>query len=73
MEKVMDIFDLHSAAMKKDKDLKEILPVFITIDPDRDTPEALAYYLEDFPHFLGLTGSSNQIKEVCKNYKIYFR
>ena len=73
MEKVMDIFDIHAAEMKKNNDQKEILPVFITIDPERDTPEALAYYLEDYPHFLGLTGSSKQIKEVCKNYKIYFR
>ena len=56
----------------KDPSLPEVLPVFITIDPDRDTPEKLADYLEDYPHFLGLTGSMNQIKSVCKNYRIYF-
>ena len=73
MEKVMDIIDIHAKEQKSNSKLTDILPVFITIDPERDTPEALSYYLEDYPHFLGLTGSSKQIKEVCRNYKIYFR
>ena len=72
MEKIMDIIDIHKAEQKKDSSLPDIQPVFISIDPDRDTPEALAYYLEDYPHFLGLTGSMAQVKSVCKNYRIYF-
>jgi len=72
MEKVMDIVEIHNKAAESDKKKHEILPVFITIDPERDSPEILNYYLQDYPHFLGLTGSSKQIKEVCKNYKIYF-
>jgi len=72
MEKIMDIIDIHKVEQKKDSSLPDIQPVFISIDPDRDTPEALAYYLEDYPHFLGLTGSMAQVKSVCKNYRIYF-
>jgi len=68
----MDIVDIHNIERKTDSNLPEIQPVFITIDPDRDTPEKLADYLEDYPHFLGLTGSMNQIKSVTKNYRIYF-
>ena len=72
MEKIMDIIDIHKSEQKKDSSLPDIQPVFISIDPDRDTPEALAYYLEDYPHFLGLTGSMAQVKSACKNYRIYF-
>ena len=57
MEKVMDIVDIHKLEQKTSPDLPDIHPVFITIDPDRDTPEKLADYLSDYPHFLGLTGT----------------
>jgi len=72
MEKVMDIVDIHKLEQKTTSDLPDIHPVFITIDPDRDTPEKLADYLSDYPHFLGLTGTMAQIKSVTKNYRIYF-
>merc|ERR1711953_736552 len=72
MEKVMDVCDIHEKERKANPTLPPIQPVFITIDPDRDTPENLAYYLQDYPHFLGLTGSMSDIKSVTKNYRIYF-
>merc|ERR1712110_701325 len=52
MEKVMDIIDLHQHEQKSKPNLSDILPVFVTIDPARDGPAELAYYLEDYPHFL---------------------
>ncbi|CBY12826.1 unnamed protein product [Oikopleura dioica] len=72
MEKIMDIKEIHDHERKKNPELPDLEPVFVTIDPERDTPQNLAYYLEDYPSFLGLTGSSQQIKQMCKNYKIYF-
>jgi len=52
---------------------EHITPVFITVDPERDNPEALKLYVEHFhPRQVGLTGSVAQIKAVAKAYKVYF-
>lgn len=50
-----------------------LLPVFVTCDPNRDTPEVLKEYLAEFhPRFIGLTGTYDQIKAMCKAYRVYF-
>lgn len=50
-----------------------IAPLFITVDPMRDTPERLAKYLENFDtRFIGLTGSDDQIAAVAKAYRVYY-
>lgn len=47
--------------------------VFITVDPERDKPELLKAYLESFdPGFVALRGSPEQLKEVAKEFKIYY-
>jgi len=52
----------------------EVQPVFITIDPERDTPEQLRLYAESFdPRFVMLTGSEVQIAEAARGYKVYYR
>lgn len=58
--------------IKKDCNV-DVQPVFITCDPIRDTPEVLRHYLKDFhPSIIGLTGTHSRIKEMCKNYKVFF-
>lgn len=48
-----------------------IVPIFITIDPARDTPKILAQYMKAFgPDFVGLTGSAAQIATVEKEYHV---
>jgi protein SCO1/2 len=50
-----------------------INPVFITCDPARDTLSATSIYVSEFhPRFVGLTGSYEDIKAACKNYRVYF-
>ena len=47
-------------------------PVFITVDPKRDTREALAEYLKSFdPRIVALTGTEDQIAAVVKEYRVY--
>jgi cytochrome oxidase Cu insertion factor (SCO1/SenC/PrrC family) len=51
----------------------QIQPVFVTIDPERDTPEQLKRYIPHFhPRFVGLTGNVDEIRSVADRYKVYF-
>ena len=51
-----------------------ITPVFITVDPQRDSPAVLKKYVAAFhPRMVGLTGSAAEIKAATKAYKVYYR
>ena len=48
--------------------------LFVTIDPERDTPQVLRDYLASFePHVTGLTGSAQQIADVAKSFRVYYK
>ncbi|MDW8315911.1 MAG: SCO family protein [Rhodovarius sp.] len=52
---------------------EQVTPLLITIDPQRDTPAALADYVSRFhPRMQGLTGSPAQIAEVARRYRVYY-
>jgi protein SCO1/2 len=47
--------------------------VFITIDPERDTPELLKTYVANFgPDFVALRGSPEQLKALAKDFKVFY-
>jgi protein SCO1/2 len=51
----------------------DVTPVFITIDPQRDTSASLKVYLAHFhKKFMGLTGSPEAIKKVADEFKVYY-
>lgn len=53
---------------------KAIQPIFISIDPQRDTPEVLKQYVGAFhPRLIGLTGTPEQIKEVAGAYLVMYQ
>ena len=53
---------------------KHIQPIFITLDPLRDTADVLRNYKENFHEsIIFLTGSVEQIRSVAKRYKVYFQ
>ena len=55
---------------------RQVQVVFITVDPARDTPEALKTYLSSpaFPrNAIGLTGTPAQIAKVAKEYVVYYQ
>ncbi len=52
---------------------EQITPIFITVDPERDTQEVMAQYRTLFhPRLVGLTGTPEQIEQVTKAYKVYY-
>ena len=51
----------------------KITPIFITIDPERDTAKQLNAYVENFPpRLVGLTGTPDQIAQTARLYRVYF-
>ena len=53
---------------------EELVPVFITVDPERDTVEAVADYVDLFhPAMVGLTGSPEAVAKAAKAYRVYYR
>lgn len=52
---------------------ERVQPVFITLDPERDTPAVLKQYTAAFtPRLVGLTGTSEQVAQVAKEYRVYY-
>ena len=63
---------ISQALDKMGVDQNRIVPVFITIDPDRDNPSVLKNYMAAFgPRFVGLTGTPAEIAAVEKEYRVY--
>ncbi|TNC48184.1 SCO family protein [Rubellimicrobium rubrum] len=51
----------------------EASPVFVSVDPDRDTPEVVGRYVENFGEgVIGLTGSPEQVDAAAKAYRVYY-
>ncbi|MDH5723542.1 MAG: SCO family protein [Alphaproteobacteria bacterium] len=53
-------------------DSNKVQPLFISIDPERDTPEVIGAYVPQFhPRLIGLTGSVEQIEAVKESFKVF--
>lgn len=53
------------------RDAERLQPLFITVDPERDTPEALKAHLAFDPRILGLTGTEAQTEEARDNMRLF--
>ncbi len=63
---------MSEALDKMGRSGERLVPIFITIDPERDTPKVMAPYVKAFgPRFVGLTGSAAEIARVEKDYRVY--
>jgi len=65
---------MGAALAKADPDGTYYRPIFISVDPERDTPDAMKIYVSNngFPkNLIGLTGSVDQVETAKKAYKIY--
>ncbi|XP_059204265.1 protein SCO1 homolog, mitochondrial [Centropristis striata] len=69
LEKMIEVVD----EIDRIKSLPNLTPILITIDPDRDTPEAMAAYVKEFsPKLIGLTGTLAQVEQVSRAYRVYY-
>ncbi len=68
--------DLQAIGLAMDKlgaDSANVQPLFVTVDPERDTPAHLAEYVKLFhPRLIGLTGSAEAIRKAADAYKVYY-
>jgi cytochrome oxidase Cu insertion factor (SCO1/SenC/PrrC family) len=64
-----------SAALDKlDVAAERVVPILITVDPERDTPQILKDYVSNFhPRMVGLTGTPEQIAQVAKAYRVFYQ
>jgi len=63
MKQVMDVLGDKS---------KSVQVVFVSVDPERDTPEKIQKYVEHFnPNFIGLSGSSAELENIWKKYGVF--
>ena len=66
MLKISQVYDNNIELKNK------LLPIFITVDPDRDNQKAIKNFVENFNDaFIGLTGTKDEINKVIKSFKIY--
>lgn len=53
---------------------ERIVPIFVTVDPARDTPKVLKAYLKSFgQRFVGLTGDAKAVAAAAKAYRVYYK
>lgn len=70
-----ELADMAAAAEILNKDDKrDVKPVFVTVDPQRDTTELLSEYIPFFSESLiGLTGTEKQVAQAAKAYRVYYK
>lgn len=66
--------DLAQVRKALGADGKRVQVIFITVDPERDTPAVLAEYVPAFdPTFIGLTGTPEQIHATAREFKVFYQ
>jgi protein SCO1 len=65
--------ELKQALEKLDgEEAKQVRVLFVTVDPERDTPERVQEYVEHFnPDFIGLSGTESELADVWKDYGVF--
>jgi protein SCO1/2 len=68
------LFDISEVLNKLGPDADKVNAYFVTVDPERDTPEKMKDYLSSFnPHLNALTGDAAAVAAVAKAYRVYYK
>jgi len=68
------LFEVSEILRSLGPDADRARAVFITVDPERDTPAVMKDYLSSFdPHLAGLTGDPAAVAAVAKVYRVYYK
>ena len=68
-----DLQNIGLALDQLGQEAAKVQPLFITVDPERDTAEHLKEYLQSFhPSFIGLTGDTSAIRAAADAFKVYY-
>jgi protein SCO1/2 len=68
------LFDISEVLNKLGPDGDKVNALFVTVDPERDTPEKLKDYLSSFnPRLIGLGGDPAALAAVAKAYRVYYK
>jgi protein SCO1/2 len=68
------LFEVSEILRALGPDAERTRALFITVDPERDTPPVMKDYLSSFdPHLSGLTGDAAAVAAVAKAYRVYFK
>jgi protein SCO1 len=68
------LFEISEVLGKLGPDAQKVSALFVTVDPERDTPEQMKDYLSSFnPRLVGLTGDPTAIAAVAKEYRVYVK
>jgi protein SCO1/2 len=68
------LFEMSEVFNKLGPDADKVNALFITVDPERDTPEKLKDYLSSFnPRLIGVSGSVDGLAAVAKAYRVYYK
>ena len=68
------LFDISEILSKLGPDAEKVNALFVTVDPERDTPEKLKEYLSSFnPRLTGVGGDADALAGVAKAYRVYYK
>jgi protein SCO1/2 len=69
-----ELQNMTDVLAKLGPDAKKIAPIFVSVDPARDTPQDIADYVSNFsPQIIGLTGTRDEVVSVAKAYRVYYK
>jgi protein SCO1 len=68
------LFEISEIMRNLGSDADRLSALFITVDPERDTPAAMKDYMSSFdPHVRALSGDQSEVAAVAKAYRVYYR
>jgi len=68
-----DLNSIAAAIEALGPDGRKVQPVFVTLDPQRDTPDLLREYVRSFsPRFVALRGTEEEVRRVALSYKVFY-